>query len=150
MWRYRLHRLAGLAPSELLLLLRAQWALLRTVVRLRLQPPGRIVAAGDAPAASAGEVDPAVMDQARAIERAVMRAARHGLVRPLCLGRAMALQSMLEARKIGGSRVRVGVQMDKGEFAAHAWVEFGGRILGDSRSNVSTYVPLDARIRSVP
>jgi hypothetical protein len=151
----RLRKLASVPASELLLLLRAQWTLWRIQMRLRVQPPGAIVSAADCvpdvvPVGSAREpqaVTPPELAAARIIERAVLRAATHGISRPLCLARAMALQSMLESAGLRGSRVRMGVRLTDGTFAAHAWVEYGGQVLGDSASHVNGYEALrDARV----
>lgn len=69
------------------------------------------------------------------------RAAAHGPIRALCLVRARALQAMLEAHGIHGSRVVVGVRLADGEFGAHAWVEYGTAVLGDSGHHVARFVP---------
>jgi hypothetical protein len=143
MWAYRLRRLATLPAPELLLLMRAQYTLLRTSLRLRRRPPGDIVTAADSVRSRAARaVPPAELEVARAVERAVMRAATHGLIRPLCLVRAVALQSMLQSRGLHGSRVVVGVQLARGAFDAHAWVEYCGVVLGDSQARVQRFVPL--------
>lgn len=127
------------------LLIRAQWALLRAQRRVRREQTGAIMA----PAASgavwppAPPLDPAQLRTARSIERAVLRAGRRGLFRPLCLVRALAIQSMLEDHGIGGGRVRVGVRLEDGQFQAHAWVQRGNLVLGDDETNVTRYVPLE-------
>ena len=43
-----------------------------------------------------------------------------------CLSRSMALYGVLRRYGIP-SEIRIGVRRDSGEFAAHAWVEAGGR-----------------------
>jgi hypothetical protein len=54
---------------------------------------------------------------------------------------------MLDAHGIGGHRIRIGVRRADGTFTAHAWVELGKWILGDSDWSTRTYVPLtDARV----
>jgi hypothetical protein len=128
-----------------MLLLRAQLVLWRTQRRLRRAPHGRILSLVHASAAPvlAGPPEPEALVVARAVERAVVRAATHGPVRFLCLARAIALHEMLESRGLAGSRVVVGVQLGDG-FDAHAWVDYRGVVLGDTRSRVSRYVPLAA------
>lgn len=83
-------------------------------------------------------------DLARAEElaTAVDRAARRGLFRPRCLARAMALKRLLESRGLDGARVRVGVERRSTGFAAHAWVEYRGAVLGDSSESLSSFTPL--------
>ncbi len=73
---------------------------------------------------------------------AVVRAAEHGLFRPVCLVRAIALHRMLEARGINGSRICIGVRYERGRFSAHAWVEYGDRVLGDHAGYVGAFAPL--------
>jgi hypothetical protein len=38
--------------------------------------------------------------------------------------------------------VRIGVRRLDGEFSAHAWVELGGRVLGDDARSVSSFAQL--------
>lgn len=87
-------------------------------------------------------VDEATLSRAEALALAVGRAAEFGVFRPLCLVRAVALNRMLERHGIKGSRVRVGVRMRNGRFAAHAWVEYGDRVLGDNEAHVGSFVEL--------
>jgi hypothetical protein len=88
---------------------------------------------------------PAVMDRiddARRVALAVNRAATFGLFRPRCLARAMALRSLLNEEGIEGAHVRVGVQVVRGAFVAHAWVEYAGQVVGDDPDAVARYAPL--------
>jgi hypothetical protein len=62
--------------------------------------------------------------------------------RPKCLARAVALSQLLDAHGIGGHRIRIGVRRADGTFTAHAWVELGKWILGDSDWTARSYVPL--------
>jgi hypothetical protein len=86
--------------------------------------------------------DGATLSRAEALALAVGRAAEFGVFRPLCLVRAVALNKVLERHGIKGSRVRVGVRMRNGRFAAHAWVEYGDRVLGDNEAHVGSFVEL--------
>jgi hypothetical protein len=70
---------------------------------------------------------------------AVSRAAHYGLFRPRCLVRAVALHSMLQARGLFGSSLRVGVRRQKAKLFAHAWVEYGGRVLADEEWRVKQF-----------
>jgi hypothetical protein len=149
----RLRRLARLDPADILLLVRAQWLLLRAHVLLRRRPAGSIVSTADAGTDACGDaaraaVDDAGLVQARLAEQAVRRAAAYGVFRPLCLVRAVALHWLLERDGLGGSRIVVGVQREAGAFDAHAWVEYGGLVLGDAETAVGRFVPLSgARLR---
>jgi hypothetical protein len=81
--------------------------------------------------------------RARELAVAVSRAAEHGLFRPFCLVRAIALQTMLAARGIRGSVVRVGVRNQEGRFTAHAWVVWRDEVLGDRADHVATFTEVD-------
>lgn len=81
-------------------------------------------------------------DDALRIARAVNRAAEFGFFRPRCLAKSMALRRMLNADGIEGAEVRVGVQLTHGRFVAHAWVEYGGQVVGDDAASVAQYTPL--------
>ena len=120
----------------------AQVALLRAQAMRWLRPLGEFVeiTAGDPRTASAHSVA-----QARTVERvtsAINRATRYGVFRPLCLTRAVALSQMLDSHGIVGHRIKVGVRRDRDSFTAHAWVEFGQRIIGDTTWNTLAYLPL--------
>jgi hypothetical protein len=82
-------------------------------------------------------------ERARAIALAVSRAAEHGLFRPYCLVRAIALQDLLIANGIHGSAVRVGVRREDGEFSAHAWIVWRDEILGDRPEHVARFTEVD-------
>ena len=156
MSRTHLRKLTRLSPREWADLLEAQLALLVAQFRVWTRPTGRLVshAAPAVPAApAASPADPPaptphlpartpVEARAEALALAVGRAAEFGLFRPLCLVRAVALNRVLERHGIRGSRVRVGVRMRNGRFAAHAWVEYGERILGDNEAHVGSFVEL--------
>jgi hypothetical protein len=72
----------------------------------------------------------------------VRRAADHGVMRPKCLVRSVALSRMLDKHGIQDSRVRIGVRRLDGEFSAHAWVELGQRVLGDDLGHVAGFAQL--------
>ena len=153
MSRTHLRKLTRLSPREWADLLEAQLALLVAQFRVWTRPTGRLVSHA-APSVSAAPLaeSPALQIPARAptpvearaeaLALAVGRAAEFGLFRPLCLVRAVALNRVLERHGITGSRVRVGVRMRNGRFAAHAWVEYGERILGDNEAHVGSFVEL--------
>lgn len=131
-------KLARLSLREWRELFEAQWALLVAQSMLRSRPTGTLAT----PVERTGVADPSRMPEARALARAIVRAARYGVFRPQCLVRSMALSRMLVAHGIGGSMVRVGVRRKDGEFLAHAWVELAGETLGDADEHVGTFAPL--------
>jgi len=49
---------------------------------------------------------------------------------------------MLEGHRMHGSRIRIGVRMRRGRFGAHAWVEYGGRVIGDNIEHVESFAEL--------
>jgi len=143
-----LHKLATLSPREWVDLLQAQVALLAAQVLVWTRPTGRLVShAAGVPAEAAlspeqAPVESAVMRRAQQIGLAVSRAGDYGIFRPLCLVRAVAVHRMLEGHGIRGSRIRIGVRMRRGRFGAHAWVELGGCVVGDSEEHVGSFAEL--------
>ncbi len=120
----------------------AQGALLRAQAMRWLRPVGALV---DVSIPAEDDAEPAFAEDMKTcarLARAVDRAARYGVFRPQCLAKAVALSSMLEARGIGAYRIRVGVRKENGSFAAHAWVELGNAVFGDTIGNTTGYVPL--------
>lgn len=120
-------------------LIRAQFALLRAHWRLRRRSVGGLVTR------RGHDAEPITGDpaRARALARAVERAATHGVFRPLCLTRAIALREVLDAEGITGSDVRVGVRRVGGRFDAHAWVRWGDAVLGDRPEHVAEFTEVD-------
>jgi len=123
----------------------AQVALLAAQLRLWLRPVGKLVVCRTDVASV-----PLTNDQWAEAEEAALavdRASRRGLFRPRCLVRALALQRLLESRGITGSVVRIGVRRNANALLAHAWVEHGSVILGDTRAMVANFTVLtDARL----
>jgi hypothetical protein len=134
-------KLAKLSRREWAELLEAQAALISAQVIVWTRPRGRLVTSTPAVHGErdvAGALDP----RAERLALAIGRAAEYGVFRPLCLVRAVALNRMLERHGIHGSRIRIGVRMRGGRFAAHAWVEHRGRVLGDIDEHVGTFTQL--------
>ncbi len=138
----RLRKLARLDRRALLDLIAAQGALIAAEWRMRTHPIGSLTMRDATPAT---EITGAPQHTARAreIANAVRRAADHGLFRPFCLVRAMALRTLLERADIHGSEIRIGVRRRDGVFAAHAWVRWNNEILGDVPSHVATFTEVD-------
>jgi len=119
----------------------AQIVLLRAQAMRWLQPLGKFV---EVSAENPGTFGPSG-SHAHACEHiaaAIDRASRYGVFRPLCLTRAVALSQMLNAHGIAGHTIRIGVRHERGSFTAHAWVELGHRVLGDTTANILAYLPL--------
>lgn len=138
-----LTRAARQTPAEWSDLIEAQIAIITAQLLVWTRPLGRFVS--DAPISSTGVRQPVSARSRRDAFRtakAVRRAANYGVIRPKCLVRAVALTRMLEKRGIYGSRIRVGVQRENGEFTAHAWVELGERVLGEDARHVATFARL--------
>lgn len=141
----RLRKLTRLSPHGLLDLIVAQAALLSAEWQMRTKPIGSLTtreAPSELSLASSPE-SPNTQQRARDIATAVRRAADHGLFRPFCLVRAMALRSLLERADIRGSEIRIGVRHRDDVFAAHAWVRWNNEILGDLPSHVATFTEVD-------
>lgn len=117
------------------------------------RPTGRLVSSetppvGAAPADPTAPAEPFTLDpRAARLALAVSRAADYGVFHPLCLVRAVAINRMLERRGVRGSRIRIGVRVRGGRFLAHAWVEYGGSVIGDSEAHVDSFAELtDVRL----
>jgi len=85
---------------------------------------------------------PARIDDVRRIALAVNRAAEFGFFRPRCLVKSRALRKMLDEAGLDGAEVRVGVLLARGRFLAHAWVEYGGQVVGDDPAKVARFAPM--------
>lgn len=154
--------------------LRAEVALARAAILLRTRRRGSLVSPAAAAALAGSRLDvPAPIapapagrsteeaatrdsdhrdagqqERARRIAISVRRAARYGILRPSCLVRAIALRRLLDAEGIEGASVRVGVRRVDGEFSAHAWVTYGGRVIGEPQAFVERFNELtDIEVR---
>ena len=79
------------------------------------------------------------------ITRAVRSVELHGLSRPNCLERSMALWWLLRQAGIAGE-LHIGARKCESKFEAHAWVELSGRVLNDSADVHQHYARFDAPI----
>lgn len=133
-----LRKLLSVSAREFRDLLFAQWALWRAQWTIRRRPTGDLMDQWNAPAAPQEGSPPNAEQLARAHEigDAVRRVALYGITRPQCLARSIAISTMLEGEGIRGAIVRIGVRPDHAKISAHAWVEFAGDIVGDSRAHV--------------
>lgn len=131
-------RLVTLPLTEVADLVVAQGLLLSARRALRRRPLGQLLQPVDA----LGVVDdrpcaPHVERMATAIDRV----ARFGVFRPTCLVRAIALERVASGSEPRAA-VRIGVFRKSTALLAHAWLECGGRVVGDDPVRVSRYVPL--------
>lgn len=132
------HKLLRLSRREWRDLAAAELALLRAEWRLRTRPKGGLVdrwSAGREVVAA----DRSRLPRAAAIGDAVRRVALVGFPRSQCLARSLAICELLEREGIDGAIIRIGVRPQDATLAAHAWVEFGGEIVGDSRAHVRAF-----------
>jgi Transglutaminase-like superfamily len=142
-----LRRLARLSAREWLDLAEAQFELLVAQYIVATRRTGQLVSRaaldpfGDDHAAAASE--PHADPRPEQIALAIGRAAEHGVFRPLCLVRAVALKRMLDRHGYDGGIVKIGVRLNRGRFAAHAWVAYGSQILGDQEWHVKSFAELD-------
>lgn len=130
-------RLLSLSAREWRDLLVAQWSLWQAQWALWHRPTGSLLddwSAGQS--ATPGVADPRQLQRAREIGDAVRRVALHGITRPQCLARSLAITTLLDREGIPGAIVRIGVRPDDARIAAHAWVELAGEVVGDSRAHV--------------
>jgi hypothetical protein len=133
----RLRKLARLSGSDWADLLEAQVTLAGAQLAVWTRPRGRFVARV---AALPGQIPSAAETAlARRLELAVGRAAEHGVFRPACLVRSLALKRMLVRRGLDWARLRIGVRLESDKLAAHAWVELGELVLGDHDTHVQRY-----------
>lgn len=131
-----LREVAGLAEAQLLLV---RWQLAKW-----LRPRGSLLDwSADA---GPSRPEPGEWMVLKLVGWSVTRAASHGLFRPKCLVRSLAVRQMLARRGIRGAVMRIGVRRDAaGMFEAHAWVEYGGYVCGDSPTHVATFTPVSDR-----
>lgn len=122
--------------------LKAQVAILGAQAWVHMSPRGQVLRAGTTDEGGVGPGaprTPMAAARATAIARAVDRAARRGVFRPLCLARSVALQRMLRSEGIAGSRIHIGVRSVRGAFEAHAWVTLDGRVIGDDATFIERF-----------
>ena len=135
----KLPRLRSLSSEQLRDLLSAQWAVLSAHRQVRSRPLGELVAVSGSAGRSASAADPRQEDR---VAWSVITASNHGLTRPTCLVRSLAIQKMLRDRGLPQGQIRIGVRWKDDEFLAHAWVERDERVIGDTRRHVSGFDPV--------
>jgi hypothetical protein len=150
----------GSKLSKLRQLNRRQWQVLLAsefilpMAELRLRTGGfrKAMAWAASPLASETGLSPDnELKLAKETAFALAVGANHGLWKPRCLTRSLALGWFLRRRGIP-FEIRVGVPSAKGfldsgeapDFTAHAWVETQGLVLNDRDDVASEFSPFDA------
>jgi len=132
-------RLGKLKPADRRAILEACWTLGVTRVAVKILPFRRIAAGLAKGLPPAVPLTAEQVREARRVGWAVMAVSRTRLLKTVCLGQAIAAQTMLKRRGIP-STLHLGVAkeplspplieartiLDKGGLAAHAWVTTGG------------------------
>jgi hypothetical protein len=137
----RARRLFQLSLREIGELVVAQGFLLTALWTVRRRAKGDLLRPVPVAEASAGATDEQRLAR---VAVAVDRVSRHGLFRPTCLVRAIALERLVRRAHAGHAVVRVGVLKGGREFFAHAWIEIDGRVVGDEPSHVRRFTPLES------
>ena len=131
-------KLASLSARQWRDLARAQWSLIVAQLRLRTRAKGALVERwtvdAERPAADIRQ-----LQRAQEIGDAVRRVGLYGVTRPQCLARSLAICELLQAERIPGAIIRIGVRPQDTRLDAHAWVEYAGEIIGDSRAHVRRF-----------
>lgn len=129
-------KLRGLSWPERLLLVQATVALPAVAALIRIKGLRRCQAllARLTPAVngSGSEACGSAETRARTVVKVVTAAAAHGPYRANCLQQSVTLWWLLRRRGLE-SELRIGTRKEDGRFGAHAWVEFSGCALNESR-----------------
>lgn len=65
--------------------------------------------------------------------------------RPNCLARSLALLRVVR-RRGADATLRIGVRLEDGKVAAHAWVEWDGHVLNDTREVLARFSAFDGPV----
>ena len=138
-----------LSQAERWLLVQAAFALPAVAALIRLKglrecqaTLARLAPTGDNRRPAAGVPAEAL---AHTVTRMVAAAAAHGPYRANCLQRSVALWWLLRRRGLT-SELRIGTRTHAGRFEAHAWVEFDGMVLNESRDVLARFTPFDRSV----
>ena len=133
------HKLLALSARDWRDLFHAQWLLLMAQWRLRTRATGSLLDHWTTTPGPPVAADVRQLQRTREIGSAVRRVAMHGMIRPQCLARSLAICEWLESEDIRGAIVRIGVRPQEATIAAHAWVEYAGELVGDSPAHVRRF-----------
>jgi hypothetical protein len=145
-WR----KLRGLSWAERLLLAQAAVALpaVAALIRVRGLKGCQALLARLSPLANPGlRADGPAESLARGVVRIVTAAAAHGPYRANCLQQSVTLWWLLRRRGLEGE-LRIGTRKMDGHVDAHAWVEFSGRALNESRDVGARYAVFERPVNS--
>jgi hypothetical protein len=119
------------------------WALLLLVDwELRLLPFSRVQERGGARCRAVNGLDPAAEAvEIERLQRLVAAAARNHLYPMTCLRQSVLLQRLLSRKGIA-AELRFGVRKTPAGLAAHAWLERGGRAIGERADVEERFQPL--------
>jgi hypothetical protein len=147
--RERWRQFWGLAGDERRLLLLAMLALPLSAAALRLTGFRRWQRALTRLAPSDSTVHTPDCRQGLRTARLVRLAARRGLVRGNCLSQSLTLWWLLRRQGVG-CELRIGVCVQAGQLAAHAWVEQTGVVLNDNADVWERFSPFEAAFGPAP
>jgi hypothetical protein len=135
-----------LSQSERLLLAQSAFALPAVAVLIRIKGLRRCQAAlarlTPVASPSGPEADGSGEQRARAVARMVGAAAAHGPFRANCLQQSVTLWWLLRRRGLH-SDLRIGTRKGDECLEAHAWVEFRGVTLNESRDVHARYTAFE-------
>ena len=136
----RLRKFLALPPTRRRLFFRVWGTLLKWRLRLWFTPFSR----WRDHLLSPGGLGEQKTDNSGALQNTVWAITRAGRYLPgaTCLVRALAARELL-ARSGLCAELRIGVAHDeRGRFEAHAWLEYGGRVVLGSPDDATRFVPL--------
>jgi Transglutaminase-like superfamily len=134
-----LSRWLELATNERALLIRA--VLWLALVELGLRTIGFRRLAAAAPVLAEANLGPDAFNRAHEYARWIGAASRRHPLRSQCLHQSLVLHYWLRREGLR-SELRIGVQKQKGELKAHAWVELDGHVIEDGSASLKQFTPL--------
>ncbi len=134
-WRYLAGALLLLPWLSLALRVFSFASVRRTLERTSAQRPH----ARPGQATQTGLTNERIQDVVAMVELA----SRRGLVKARCLPRSLAAWWFLRRRGVD-SELRIGVKPRGEAIQAHAWLEYGGKVLNDAPDVADEFAPFDA------
>ena len=131
--RPSLQTAAQLSARDWLALAEAGVCLAVAALALRVARPAVLRQAQDDALRPAQDGATLAWGEAARLWRLAAAVARRLPRRPTCLAQALAVGWMLRRRGIA-TRLRFGVRVADGAFAAHAWLECAGRVVGPAHA----------------
>lgn len=81
--------------------------------------------------------------------RMVKAGGRYGLIQPTCLEESLALWYLLRQGGVS-SQLRIGVRKLGSKFEAHAWIEYQGQAINESKTLHPHYAAFDGEFSEMP